>query len=173
MRVTSTTSNATGPYFGPSTSVICSTIPHLGTAAIFFYLSSRRQPTSAPSCFPTTAGLPQALRRLPPLSGPSCFSLSNHVFFKHYHLCRSHHLRHRGTWRSTYHSKALPLLKSTPSCAHRILHIKATIYNSTISRIYLAHVQHSFSGIPYTLFYRVLFSIWGAIASIFESPWEQ
>ena len=61
--------NSTGPYLAvlphpPS----CSTNPHGGIAAIlFYYQSSRRQPTlpptSASSCFhfPSTSGLPQAL----------------------------------------------------------------------------------------------------------------
>ena len=40
-------------------------------------------PTSAPSRFPTTSGLPQALRRLPPTPAPSCFSLSKHISLRH------------------------------------------------------------------------------------------
>jgi len=75
-----------------------STNPPCGTAAMFFYyLSSRRQPTSAPSCFSlynhvrsSSATPTYASRRQPtlpptsPTSAPSCFSLSNHVRHSHF-----------------------------------------------------------------------------------------
>ena len=92
----------------------------------------------------------------PPTSAPSRFSLSNHVRSSsgnpthtvHLRVLPPPYLRRKGRGGLRFYLSFLVFLRHShflslrPSSAHRILHILATTYKSTISITYLAHVRY-------------------------------
>jgi hypothetical protein len=130
-----------------------STYPHVGGLHChqpprhIFFTFQPRPPYYSSTTYPHGGSLHCPKR--PPTSEPSCFNFptTSGLFLRHSNLCSYDTnvpyllaIFFSTTFRSSSGTPTYAVV--TPTSAHRILLIKATTYNCSISISYLAHIRH-------------------------------